>query len=79
MQYVFQNIYRGMFFSSIDETKKYLGENSFLLNCGRLAMVQFLQDRQSVSLFWESNYSQNCHSMRNWTRTEIRMKLPEFD
>ena len=53
-----------MFFSrswprhSIDKTKKYLGKNSFRLNCDRLAMVQFLQDRQSVSLFLESNYSQ---------------------
>ena len=63
MQYIFPNIYKKLCFVQhgqrhlIDKTKKYLGKNSFRLNCDRLAMVQFLQDRQSVSLFWESNYS----------------------
>ena len=28
----------------IDKAKKYLGKNSFRLNCDRLAMAQFLQD-----------------------------------
>ena len=47
---------------SINKEENSLSKNSFglirKLNCDRLAVVQFLADRQSVSLFLESNYSQ---------------------
>ena len=47
---------------SINKEDNSLSKNSFglirKLNCDRLAVVQFLAYRQSVSLFLESNYSQ---------------------
>ena len=47
---------------SINKEENSLSKNSFglirKLNCDRLAVVQFLAYRQSVSLFLESNYSQ---------------------
>ena len=47
---------------SINKEENSLSKNSFglirKLNCDRLAVVQFLAHRQSVSLFLESNYSQ---------------------
>ena len=47
---------------SINKEENSLSKNSFglirKLNCDRLAAVQFLAYRQSVSLFLESNYSQ---------------------